>query len=434
VGTKPCAGGSMASKAVRQIARHLAAPRPLAAPALLARTPGALKAPRHVAQLARHLSSPASLPETMKAVVWRGDADPGKMKVETLAMPKPKKDEVLVKVKACGVCHTDLHCIKGEVPFPTPAVFGHEISGEVVACGEGVDVELGTRVACTFIMPCGTCNFCEAGEEDTCAPFFNLNRLKGHLYDDTTRLFTPEGEHVAMYSFGGLAEYAVVPKTAVFPLPQTLADNLYEESAILGCGFFTAFGAIRNAAQLEPGQTTCIIGCGGVGSCLLQLLKEAGSPLIVAVDVSEAALEQARALGAHHTINAATQDVVAELEAITGGKKVDVCFEVIGLKQTFEQAVMSVRDGGKACYVGISDVKTRAEVPITHVVRRRISLVGSYGARASKDMPDLLSIAAAGGVDLASGISRRFGLEEAAEAYRLLADRKIAGRAIVNIG
>mmetsp|Transcript_41546 Transcript_41546/g.129238 ORF Transcript_41546/g.129238 Transcript_41546/m.129238 type:complete len:186 (+) Transcript_41546:1-558(+) len=185
---------------------------------------------------------------------------------------------------------------------------------------------------------------------------------------------------------------------------------------------------------MEPGQTACIIGCGGVGGCLLQLLRSRGCPLVIAVDVSEGALEQAKALGAHHVINPAKQDVVAEIEAITGGRKVDICFEVIGLKQTFEQAVMSVRDGGKACYVGIADVKTRAEVPITHVVRRRISLVGSYGARASKDMPDLLAVAASGDLDLASGITRRFSLEESAEAYRLLADRKIVGRAIVNIG
>ena len=113
------------------------------------------------------------------------------------------------------------------------------------------------------------------------------------------------------------------------------------------------------------------------------------------------------------------------------GAKVDLCFEVIGLKKTFEQAVMAVRDGGKACFIGISDVKTRAEVPITHIVRRRISLVGSYGARASVDMPALLEIAAAGGVDLRGAVTRRFTLEEAGEAYTLLQQRKIVGRALI---
>ena len=113
------------------------------------------------------------------------------------------------------------------------------------------------------------------------------------------------------------------------------------------------------------------------------------------------------------------------------GAKVDLCFEVIGLKKTFEQAVMAVRDGGRACFIGISDVKTRAEVPITHIVRRRISLVGSYGARASVNMPALLEIAAAGGVDLRGAVTRRFTLDEAGEAYTLLQQRKIVGRALI---
>mmetsp|Transcript_67472 Transcript_67472/g.161898 ORF Transcript_67472/g.161898 Transcript_67472/m.161898 type:complete len:421 (-) Transcript_67472:149-1411(-) len=377
-------------------------------------------------------ASPA-LPDTMQAVVWRGELDPRAMKIETLKMPQPKKGEVLVKVKSCGVCHTDLHCIKAEVPFPQPAVFGHEISGEVVGCGEGVAMELGTKVACPFIMPCGTCSFCQNGEEDTCEPFFSLNRLKGHLYDDTTRLFTTDGEPVAMYSFGGLAEYAVVPQTAVFPLPSRLAEELYDESAIIGCGFFTSFGALRNAANIQPGQTACVIGCGGIGGCTIQLLRQMGAPLIIAVDVSTKALEHAKVLGAHHTINSMEEDVVARIGELTGGKRVDVCFEAIGLKQTFEQAIMTVRDGGRACYIGIADVKTRGEVPITHIVRRRIALVGSYGARASKDMPDLLALLAKGGVDLKGAVTRRFDLSTAAEAYGLLSERGIAGRAIVQI-
>mmetsp|Transcript_45009 Transcript_45009/g.104187 ORF Transcript_45009/g.104187 Transcript_45009/m.104187 type:complete len:418 (+) Transcript_45009:73-1326(+) len=384
----------------------------------------------------RSLATVPDLPDTMRAVVWRGEQDPRAMKVETLQMPQPKQGEVLVKVKSCGVCHTDLHCIKAEVPFPQPAVFGHEISAEVVGLGDGcTGLQLGDKVACPFIMPCGTCEYCDIGEEDTCEPFFSLNRLKGHLYDDSTRLFTLPGEPVAMYSFGGLAEYAVVPQTAVFPLPDSLATGFYDESAIIGCGFFTAFGALRNAANIQEGQepTVCVIGCGGIGGCTIQLLRLMKAKLIIAVDVSAKALEHAKGLGAHHTINSMEEDVLARINELTGGKRVDVCFEAIGLKQTFEQAIMTVRDGGRACYIGIADVKARGEVPITHIVRRRIALVGSYGARPSKDMPELLSLIADGGVDLKGAVTRRFDLDSAGEAYGLLADRKIAGRAIVTI-
>eukprot|EP00440_Ansanella_granifera_P022168 gb/GFBE01024082.1/.p1 GENE.gb/GFBE01024082.1/~~gb/GFBE01024082.1/.p1 ORF type:complete len:407 (+),score=82.92 gb/GFBE01024082.1/:1-1221(+) len=377
-----------------------------------------------------------ALPAEMKAVVWRGDPDPAKMKLETLQRPSPRKGEVLVKVHACGVCHTDLHCIKGGVPFPAPAVFGHEISGTVVAHGEDVDsvrLPLGGKVACSFIMPCGTCYHCKKGEEDTCEPFFSFNRLKGQLYDGDTRLFQLSGEPVAMYSFAGLAEYAVVPQTAAFQLPQALAENNFSESSLLGCAFFTAMGAIRNAAHLEAGQSTVIIGAGGVGQGIVQLAKHLGASPVIAVDISDKALALAKELGADHTINARSEDVLARVAELTGGFKADVCMEVIGSKATFEQAIMAVRDGGRACYVGIASPSTRAEVPITHMVRRRISLVGSYGARASKDMPELLDIAAAGGVNLKSAVTRRFSLNQASEAYSLLNEGKVTGRAVIEM-
>lgn len=382
------------------------------------------------------MSSIASLPQEMKAVVWRGDADPSKMRLETLRMPVPKKGEVLVKVRACGVCHTDLHCIKGEVPFPSPAVFGHEISGTVVAHGDdsqAAELPLGSKVACSFIMPCGTCHFCRIGEEDTCATFFSLNRLKGQLYDGTTRLFEQSGDPVAMYSFAGLAEYCVVPQTAAFTLPPSLSDELFSESALLGCAFFTAIGAINNAANLRKGHSVVIIGTGGVGCALVQLSKHLGATPVIAIDVSEPALRLAKDLGADYCINAAQEDVIARISELTGGMKADVSFESIGMKMTFEQCIMSVRDGGRACFIGIADLKVKAEVPITHVVRRRISMVGSYGARASQDMPQLIKIAAVGGVSLKNAVTRRFSLEDASEAYSLLNQGKIAGRALIEL-
>jgi len=369
----------------------------------------------------------------MGAAVWRGDADPSNMCVEILKTPIPKENEVLVKVKACGVCHTDLHCIKGEVPFPSPAVFGHEISGEVVSCGEGVDIAAGTKVVSPFIMPCGSCHFCEIGEEDTCETFFNMNRLHGHLYDGDSRLYKSDGEKIAMYSMGGLAEYAVVPKTAVFVLPPMLADHWYAESSILGCAFFTAIGAIRNAAHLQANHSVCVIGCGGVGGAVIQLAKHLGASPIIAIDIGERALNLAKTMGADYTINASQENTVDQVSKITDGRKVDVAFEVIGLKQTFEQAFHCVRDGGKACYIGISDVAVKAEVPITHIVRRRITLAGSYGARASSDMPNLIQMAADGGVDFKNAVTTRFSLDNAADAYSKLANGEIAGRAIVEI-
>lgn len=368
-------------------------------------------------------------------MVWRGDAAPAKMQLETLKTPTPKEKEVLVKVRACGVCHTDLHVIKGEVPFPNPAVLGHEVSGVIVGVGPGVDNSLlGEKVVCPFIMPCMECSFCKAGEEDTCEPFFALNRLKGQLYDGTTRLATTSGEEVAMYSMGGMAEYCVVPTTGVFRLPKGLQTTQYPESSILGCMFFTAYGAVHNAGNLRKGETVAVIGCGGIGSALLQIAKAEGASQIIAIDIAKDKLEAAEKLGATHIIDASTGvDVPARIAELTNGRKVDVCFEALGNKRTFEQATLSVRDGGRAVFVGIADVRSKAEVPITHVVRRRVSLIGSYGARASQDVPRMLDLAEAGQLDIQSPISRRFRLEEAGEAFHLLNEGKILGRAIVEV-
>src|SRR6187455_961150 len=153
----------------------------------------------------------------MKAAIL--ESAPGGMRIEQIPVPAPGAGEILVKVAGCGVCHTDLHVMKAEVAFPTPAVMGHEISGVVAALGQGVTgPAVGTRVAAAFIMPCGFCTPCGAGRDDLCDSFFAMNRLKGTLYDGTTRLHRQDGSPIAMYSMAGLAEYSVVPATDVFPL------------------------------------------------------------------------------------------------------------------------------------------------------------------------------------------------------------------------
>ena len=145
------------------------------------------------------------------------NAAPGGLQIEQLPVPEPRANEVLIKVHSCGVCHTDLHVMKAEVAFPTPAVMGHEISGTVVALGPGVKgPAVGTRVVSAFVMPCGFCPACAAGRDDLCDNFFGMNRLKGTLYDGTTRLRRADGTLVAMYSMAGMAEYSVVPATDVF--------------------------------------------------------------------------------------------------------------------------------------------------------------------------------------------------------------------------
>ena len=190
--------------------------------------------------------------EMMRAAVleWA----PGSLRIEKIQVPVPNAGEVLVQVSACGVCHTDLQVIKAEVAFPVPAVLGHEITGIVSALGPGVNGPApGTQVACAFIMPCGVCQSCGVGRNDLCEKFFGMNRLRGTLYDGTTRLRRADGSPLAMYSMAGLAEYAVVPATDVFPLPLSLP---LLESCVMGCAVFTAFGAVRHSADLRGGRAS----------------------------------------------------------------------------------------------------------------------------------------------------------------------------------
>jgi len=364
---------------------------------------------------------------TMLAAVL--DSAPGSLRVERIPLPTPGPGEVLVRVRACGVCHTDLHVMKAEVAFPTPAVMGHEISGTVAALGAGVAGPApGTRVASAFIMPCGTCRFCGTGRDDLCDNFFAMNRLKGTLYDGTSRLQREDGSPIAMYSMAGLAEYAVVPATDVFPLPDVLP---LEESAILGCAVFTAYGAVRHAADLRGGERIAVIATGGVGMNIIQIAKAFGASQIVAVDVREDKLELARQAGATDMVNATTCDAAARVRELTEGRGVDVAFEALGLPQTFTQAFECIRDGGRMVPVGIAPGRTTAAVEITRLVRRELRIIGSYGARTRSDMPEIIRLAAQGLLRPETMVTRRFPLAEADAAYQTLARGEIVGRAIV---
>ena len=365
--------------------------------------------------------------QTMIAAVL--ESAPGGLRIEEIPVPEPRAGEILVRVSACGVCHTDLHVMKAEVAFPTPAVMGHEISGTVAALGPGVGgPAIGTPVAAAFIMPCGICPACGAGRDDLCENFFSMNRLRGTLYDGTSRLRRRDGTSLAMYSMAGLAEYAVVPATDVFPLAPGLP---LPESAVLGCAIFTAYGAVRHGAGLRGGERIAVVATGGVGINIIQIARAFGASQIIAIDVRDDKLDAARRLGATDVVNAASVDATARVRELTGGGGVDVAFEVLGLPQTFTQAFEMIRDGGRMVAVGIAAGKSAAPIEITRLVRRGLRIVGSFGARTRSDMPEIIRLAAQGVFRPAEMVTRRFKLTEADEAYQLLARGEILGRAIV---
>jgi Zn-dependent alcohol dehydrogenase len=371
-----------------------------------------------------------SLPAAMKAAVLRGDYPA--LELVEVATPVPRAGEALVKIRACGVCHTDLHVMKSEVAFPRPAVLGHEISGTIVAFGEGTadhrGLSVGDTVVGAFIMPCTECAFCREGHDDLCENFFGQNRLRGTLYDGESRLSLPDGSFLAMYSMGGLAEYSVVPISALAKLSEGLDPVT---SAVLGCAAFTAYGAVHRAGAVREGQSVAVVAVGGVGSGVVQVAAAAGARPVIAIDVADDKLEAALRLGATHAVSSRERDVAAAIREITGGRGVDVAFEALGHPATFSQAVTLLADGGRMVAIGIAAGAAKAEIEITPLVRRGYTVTGSFGARTRVDLPAVIELAAADGFDTDSLVTRRFPLQEVDAAYQMLSRGEITGRAVV---
>ena len=371
------------------------------------------------------------IPDTMRAAVLR-DYDKG-LQVETIRTPRPKAGEVLIKVTACGLCHSDLHVIGGAIAFPLPAVLGHEVAGTIVELGPGTEhtgLEVGQQVAGGFLMPCGQCRHCAAGHDELCEPFFELNRLKGVLYDGTTRLYALDGEPIQMYSMGGLAEYSVVPATALAPVPEGV-DPV--SSAILGCAAMTGYGAVRRGADIKYGETVAVVAVGGVGSNIVQIARAFGASQVIAIDVADDKLEAVKAFGATATINSMTQDAREEVLKLTNGRGVDVSFEALGIPSTWNTALDVLADGGRMVPIGLGAGRQTAEVEINRTVRRSQSILGSYGARTRQDLPAVVDLAARGIINYDDLVTRRFSLDEAAAGYEALRNRAIQGRAVADM-
>lgn len=349
---------------------------------------------------------------------------------ELLELDAPKHGEVLVEIAACGVCHTDLHVIKEEVNFPRPAVLGHEVSGVVVDVGDGVDhVETGDRVVASFIMPCGSCRHCEAGMEEICEVFFDSNRVNGKLLDGTTRMHRQDGTDIAMYSMAGHATRTVIPASAVFGLPDQVA---LEDAAILGCSIFTAYGSVFETGKLQEGETVAVVAAGGIGLSIVHLAAAAGAARIFVVDLDDAKLELAKQLGATDVINAAEYDPLDVIDAALG-HGMDVVFEALGTQATVQQAVSLADDGGRVVLNGIAPPGHVLDTPIAHLVRRKIQILGSYGATVSTAMPAVIELAAQGKIALQKLITDRFTFEQTDAAYKALDARQIRGRGVITL-
>ena len=373
----------------------------------------------------------------MRAVVLR---EPGRpVAVEEVELDPPKAEEVLVRVAAAGVCHSDVRLADGELGDGRwPMVLGHEGAGVVEAVGAGVaHVQPGDHVAFSFVPACRRCRFCLAGRPNLCEPAAR-SLVAGTLLDGTSRLHS----NGAMLQHGLMtacfAERTVVAAAGAVRIPSELP---LWQAALLGCGVVTGVGAVRNAARVAPGESVCVIGCGGVGLQVVAGARLAGAAPIVAIDRGAEKLETARSQGATHTIDTFVEEnPVAVVHELTGGGA-DHAFEVVGRPETVRLAWNAVRPGGQALVVGLVPRGVDVSVPGIEFLSDK-TLRGTYygSGDAARDLPELAALALTGELDLGgvvSHITDLDGVEDALDRLRrgegartvVIVDPELAGGA-----
>ncbi len=328
----------------------------------------------------------------MKAALFRPPSRT--LSIEDVPRPDPAAGELLVKLAACGVCHTDLHYIDHGVKTykPPPIILGHEPSGHVAGVGAGVKkFKEGDRVLIPPIVTCGVCSLCRNGRENICATML----MFGNNLD------------------GAFAEYMVAPAKDCVALPEALP---LEESSIISDAVSTPFHAVRNRAQVRAGESVVVYGCGGVGMNAVQVAAAIGAS-VVAVDINDTKLDLARRLGATATVNArAVESPEKAVREITGGGA-DVAFEALGKPATMRSAFQSLRRGGRFCVIGYCSEEVAFQV--AKVMYFEMTIIGSLGCR-PVDYPPLLEMVRLGKIQVLPLVTGRYPLERINEAFDLL--------------
>jgi S-(hydroxymethyl)glutathione dehydrogenase/alcohol dehydrogenase len=333
--------------------------------------------------------------------------------VEPVEVRDPRAGEVLVRIGAAGVCHSDLHVINGDLPQPIPCVLGHEGAGVVEEVGAGVTrVAPGDHVVLNWVPYCGSCWYCTSGRMYLCEA--------GYVKAMTSEAISRNGSGVSQLAgVGTMAELALVAETSCIPLDR---DIPLDRACLIGCGVMTGVGAVINTAHVQPGESVAVFGVGGVGLNVVQGAAIVGADPIIAVDMNDKKLTFAKQFGATHTVNAGATDPVSAIQELTGGRGVDYAFEVIGRPEVVMQAFLATRRGGKAVVVGVTAPTDMIAVPGMLMSLAEKSLIGSlYGsANMTRDVPRLVGLYRAGKLKLDELVSRRFSLAQVNDAFTAL--------------
>ena len=345
------------------------------------------------------------MPHSVRAVVARAQGEP--VTIETIEVPDPGPGEVLVAVKACGVCHTDLHYREGAINDEFPFLLGHEAAGIVEEVGSDVtEVAVGDFVVLNWRAVCGQCRSCRRGRPWYCFSTHNA-----------TQKMTLDGVELSpALGIGAFAE-----KTLVAAGQATKVDPAAppEVAGLIGCGVMAGLGAAMNTGNVGRGDSVAVFGCGGVGDAAIAGAHLAGAHTIVAVDLDDRKLEMAREFGATHTVNSSVEDPVEAIRAVTDGNGVDVAIEAVGLPVTYQQAFNARDLAGTVVLVGVPNPEATLELPMIEVFGRGGSLKSSwYGdCLPSRDFPMLIDLYLQGRLDLDRFVSETIALDEVEEAF-----------------
>ena len=330
------------------------------------------------------------------------------VRVERILVPDPGPGEALVRVKACGVCHTDLHYRDGGINDDFPFLLGHEAAGTVESVGDGVaNVAPGDFVIIAWRSPCGTCRSCVRGRPWYC--FGSRNASQPMTLADGAPLSPALG-------IGAFTELTLVDAgQAVKVSPEARP----EAAGLVGCGIMAGLGAAVNTGAVGRGDSVAVFGCGGVGDAAIAGSRLAGAHTIIAIDIDDRKLELARQFGATHTINARSADPVEGVRALTGGNGVNVAIEAVGNPVTFEQAFYSRDHAGTVVLVGVPTPEMKIELPLLEVFGRGGSVKSSwYGdCLPSRDFPMFIDLYLQGRLDLDRFVSETIGIGDVEEAF-----------------
>jgi len=347
----------------------------------------------------------------MKGAVYVGDAK--SLSLEQLKPNPPGPRDVIVEVRASGVCHSDLSIMRGYVPVPPGMVLGHEGAGRVVEVGGEVSrVQKGDRVIASFVPACGACWHCLREQTELCECEAEIGMAM--------RGSRPDGSpYFCMTGLGTFAETMTVNESSVVKVDTDLPDA---QLALIGCGVTTGVGAALNTAKVRPGSSVAVLGCGGVGQAVIQGARIAGAGRIIAIDPQELKRKTATKLGATDVIDPSKGDPVDQVKALTGGRGADYAFEVIGLPETILTTYNLARRGGEVIIVGMARFEAQFTLPAFGIFFEEKTIRGcKYGsAQVRRDFPRFVDLIETGRLDTSAMVSKTIKLDGVNDAFRAM--------------